>query len=239
MAPLGQRLFFNAYFIHTPGGNFSDACVVTFFERFIGIRNHTSRKMKEMDLQWIVKLWKDPKYSQIRGVFWFVVITLVIHYSYRFWAQDLHYYPIQLWMASFRDYMAQVVFDQSTWVDQHLLGLDLIKEGRLMRFDNGAAIWINGSCSGDKQILQLTLLLLIYHGKWKYKLWFIPLGIILVHATNILRIVLLSLVAIWRPEWMEIVHDTVLRGMFYIVIFGIWLLFAKLSERERKIRNKK
>ena len=186
----------------------------------------------------LVRFWRDPKYRQIRGVFWFVVITLVIHYSYRFWAQDLNYFPIQPWMVSFRDYLAQVVFDQSTWVDQHVLGLDLIKEGRFMRFDNGSAIWISGSCSGDKQILQLTLLLLIYPGNWKYKLWFVPLGIILVHTTNILRIVLLSLVAIWRPEWMEIVHDTVLRGMFYVVIFGIWLLFVKFSERERKMRNK-
>ena len=179
----------------------------------------------------LVRFWRDPKYRQIRGVFWFAVITLVIHYSYRFWAQDLNYYPIQSCMASLRDYMAQVVFGQSTWVDQNILDLDLMKEERVMRFENGAAIRINGSCSGDKQILQLALLLLIFPGRWKYKLWFIPLGMILVHATNILRIVLLSLVAIWRPEWMDVTHDTVLRGMFYVVIFGIWLLFVRLSKR--------
>ena len=181
-----------------------------------------------------VSFWQNPKYRFLKNVFWFVVITLVIHYSYRFWAQDLYYFPIQQWMASFREYMVHVVFDQSTWVDQHILGLDLIQEGWLMRFDNGVAIRINGSCSGDKQILQLVLLLLIYPGKWKHKIWFIPLGIILVHATNILRIVMLSLVAIWRPEWMDMIHDTVLRGMFYVIIFGVWLLFVKLSDRERK-----
>ena len=182
--------------------------------------------------------WREPKYRFLRDVFLFVVITLVIHYSYRFWAQDLNYFPIQPWMTSLRDYMVLMVFDQSTWMDQHILGLDLVKEGRLMQFDNGAAIRINGSCSGDKQILQLALLLLIFPGRWKYKLWFIPLGMILVHATNILRIVLLSLVAIWRPEWMGMAHDSVLRGMFYVVIFGIWLLFVKLSERGRKMREK-
>ena len=184
-----------------------------------------------------VSFWQNPKHRFLRNVFWFVVITLVIHYSYRFWAQDLHYFPIQPWMKSFQEFMAQLVYNQSTWVDQHILGLNLVKEGRLMLFENGTGIRINGSCSGDKQILQLALLLLIFPGKWKTKFWFIPLGIILIHATNVLRIVLLSLVAICRPEWMEIVHDTVLRGMFYIVIFGIWLLFVKLSERERKIRN--
>ena len=183
-----------------------------------------------MDLQWIVKFSKDPKHRQIRGVFWFVMLTLVIHYSYRFWAQDLHYFPIQPWMKSFQDYMAQMVFDQSTWVVQHILGMDLVKEGRLMLFKNGTGIRINSSCSGDKQILQLALLLLIFPGKWKTKFWFIPFGIILVHATNILRIVLLSLVATWRPEWMDIIHDSVLRGMFYVVIFGVWILFVRMNK---------
>ena len=179
-----------------------------------------------------ISLWRDPKYRFLRNIFWFVVITLVIHYSYRFWAQDMHYWPIQSWMNSFQEFMAQIVFNQSSWVDQHILGLDLVKEGRVIVFENGAGISINGSCSGDKQLLQLALLLLIFPGRWKYKLWFIPLGMILVHATNILRIVLLSLVTIWEPAWMDIFHDLVLRGIFYVVIFGIWLLFVKINSKD-------
>ena len=184
-----------------------------------------------MDLQWLVTFWRDPKYRQIRGVFWFVVITLVIHYSYRFWAQDLHYFPIQPWMVSLRDFMAQMVYQQSTWVDCHILGLNVEKEGMTMFFSNGAGITITGNCSASKKILQLALLLLIYPGKWKYKLWFIPLGMIIIHVTNILRIVLLSIVVIWKPEWIDIAHDMVLRGMFYVVIFFVWISFVKLSER--------
>jgi len=175
----------------------------------------------------VVSYWKDPKYRFLRDVFWFGVITLMIHYSYRFWAQDMHFWPIREWMRLGQDWLAQLVFDQSSWVDQHILGLDVIKEGRLMQFDNGAAIRFNHSCSGDKQLLQLALLLLAFPGKWHRKCWFIPLGLILVHATNILRIVLLSLVAIGKPEWMGDAHDTVLRGMFYVVIFLVWLWFVQ------------
>ena len=175
-------------------------------------------------------VWREPKYRFLRNVFWFVVITLIIHYSYRFWAQDMHFWPIREWMRLWQEWLAQLVYDQSTWVDQHILGLDVIKEGRLMQFDNGAAIRINRSCSGDKQLLQLALLLLVFPGKWHRKCWFIPLGLILVHATNVLRIVLLSLVAIWKPEWMGDAHDTVLRGMFYVVIFLVWLWFTQGNE---------
>ena len=184
-----------------------------------------------------ISLWKEPRYRFLRDVFWFVVITLMIHYSYRFWAQDLHYWPIQPWMKDFQVFMAQIVFDQSVWIDQHILGLDLVKEERLMVFDNQSGIRINGSCSGDKQLLQLALLLLVFPGKWHRKCWFIPLGMILVHATNILRIVLLSLVAIWKPEWMDFAHDTALRGMFYVVIFLVWVAFVRINRKGKDIQG--
>ena len=179
----------------------------------------------------VIGFFKDHRYRQISGVVFFIILTLAIHYSYRFWAQDLEYFPIASQMAAFQDFMVQLVYEQSTWIDQHVLGIDLIKDGLVMQFSNGSAISINRSCSGDKQLLQLALLLLIFPGKWQYKLWFIPLGMILVHATNILRIVLLSLVANWKPEWVEVAHDTVLRGMFYVVIFFVWVWFVRLSRR--------
>ena len=178
-----------------------------------------------------VSFWQNPKYRYLRNVFWFVVITLVIHYLFRFWAQDLYYFPIQQWMNSFQEFMLQMVFNQSTWVDQHILGLDLVKEDRLMFFANQSGIRINSSCSGDKQLLQLALLLLVFPGKWQRKCWLIPFGLILVHITNVLRIVLLSLVAIWKPEWIDIVHDTVLRGLFYVVIFLVWLWFVHVKKK--------
>lgn len=184
---------------------------------------------------WLNRLWAEPKYKGLREVILFVVITLAIHYSYRFWAQDLDFYPIKQTMAPFREFMARMVFDQSTWVDEKVLGIQLKREGNLMWFSNGAGISINGSCSGDKQLLQLALLLLLFPGRWKYKVWFIPLGLILVHATNILRIVLLSLVAVWNPEWIETVHDTALRGMFYCVIFLVWWGFTKVNDKEVKV----
>lgn len=178
------------------------------------------------------RLWIEPKFKGLREVFLFVVITLAIHYSYRFWAQDLDFYPIKQTMTIFRDFMARMVYDQSTWVDEKVFGIQLKREGNLMWFSNGAGISINGSCSGDKQLLQLALLLILFPGRWKYKVWFIPLGLILVHATNILRIVLLSLVAIGKPEWMDTVHDTALRGMFYLVIFIVWWAFTKINNKE-------
>ena len=176
---------------------------------------------------WLKNFFKDPRYKQIRDVFWFAVITLFIHYSYRFWANRLDYWPILAWMNDLHQLMTGWIFNQSTWVDQHILGISLQVSGNTMYFTNCSYISINESCAGDKQILQFILLLLIYPGPWKHKLWYIPLGSLIIHFTNVLRIVLLSLVSIHKPDLWHVAHDMVLRGMFYVVILILWIIWVE------------
>ena len=160
-------------------------------------------------------------------MFWFAVITLAIHYGYRAWAYPLHYWPLGAFMGALQQQMTDWVFNQSTWINVHLLGLPFVTEGKTIFFTNGSWIAINSSCAGDKQILQFILLLLIYPGPWKQKAWYIPVGMILMHSTNILRIVLLSLVSVWKPDWWHIAHDVFLRGMFYVVILILWIIWME------------
>lgn len=167
-------------------------------------------------------LLTDVRFQKVRSVLLFVVITLIIHYTYRFWANQLHYWPIASWMQEMHRVMAMLVYEQSVWVNQHILHIPMTFTNQTMWFSNGSGISINASCSGDKQILQFALLMLLYPGPWRKKLWFIPLGMLLVHLTNILRIVLLSVVAINDPSLIKISHDTLLRAMFYVVIFALW-----------------
>jgi exosortase/archaeosortase family protein len=177
--------------------------------------------------QWILRIFRDPRYKNFRDVFWFAVITLAIHYSYRFWANSLHYRPIGEAMNDLQQLLTGWVFIQSLWVDRHILDISLQVTDQTMNFDNGSWISVNGSCAGDKQILQFMLLLLIYPGPWKHKLWYIPMGMVIIHLTNVLRIVLLSLVSVNKPELWHLAHNTVLRGMFYVVILALWIVWIE------------
>ncbi len=174
-------------------------------------------------LSGIKRFLREKKFRQVRGVMWFVMITLAIHYSYRFWANTLHYWPVQAWMAGLHQYMTDWVFNQSVWVNQHILCIPMRIQDHTMWFNNGSGVMINASCSGDKQILQFALLMLLYPGPWRKKLWYIPMGMLIVHATNIIRVVLLSVTAVMEPHYMKTVHDTALRAMFYVVIFALWM----------------
>jgi exosortase/archaeosortase family protein len=171
-------------------------------------------------------LFTEPRYRNFRDVFWFAVLTLGIHYAYRFWANSLHYWPVQEGMGALQQAMTGIVFDQSTWFNRHVLDIWMDLRGHTMYFFNNCWIIINQSCAGDKQILQFALLVLIYPGPWRHKLWFIPAGVLIIHLTNILRVVLLSLVALNKPEWMAVIHDTALRGMFYVVILVLWIVWV-------------
>ncbi len=170
----------------------------------------------------------------------FIIITLVIHYLYRFWAIQLHFAPIHNLMISMRDGMAGIVYEQSLWFVRNVLGIDFtaVDQTRTFYFTNNGYIAINKSCSGLKQILQFALLMAVYPGLWKRKLWFIPAGILIVHLTNLFRIAGLSVVIVTVPEYWDMSHDYFFRPFFYVVIFSLWVLWVEKIGRPKKPTKK-
>jgi exosortase/archaeosortase family protein len=173
---------------------------------------------------------KDPRYKSVRGVLLFLLITYLIHISFRFWAIHLHYFPIEGLFASASLFMENLVFKQTHYVMAHLLQLSIIIRDHSFWFPNKKGIIISEGCTGLKQFIQVSLLFLIYPGPWKHKAWFIPAGIILMHITNILRITLLGIAIDFNLPATHFIHSYILRPLFYVVIFGMWWIW------EEKIR---
>ena len=101
-----------------------------------------------------------------------------------------------------------------------------------MYFPNQCIMYINESCSGLKQMLQFSLLMILFPGPWIKKLWFIPLGIIVMHLTNLFRVVGLAVVMNTRPQYWDFSHDYIFRPIFYVVIFGLWLYWVERINRK-------
>ena len=173
------------------------------------------------------QFFTEPKWEKIRAIFWFCLITVIIHIIWKVWELKLHYFPIGTLMTMAADFFNGVVFSQSTWVTIHILKIKLTTIGTSLICENGYSLTVVGSCSGIKQIMQFVLLMLIFPGPWKHKSWFIPLGMIIVHFTNVLRITLLTVVASKWPSQINYAHDNWLRIMFYVVIFILWLIWVE------------
>ena len=176
----------------------------------------------------INKSIKKYKLYVLKDVMLFVIITLAIHFMYRYWANKTDYWPVSDLMHQAHDAAAQVVYNQSVWLIDHILHIPITTGGnRVIHFQNNGFIGINESCSGLKPILQFILLILIFPGPWKHKAWFIPLGMVILHLTNLFRITGLSVVTIISPQYWAFSHDYLFRPFFYVVIFFLWVWWVE------------
>ncbi len=126
------------------------------------------------------------------------------------------------------DWLAEQVYHVSLWINRAILGLHITTEHpNTMWFSNGGFVRVDESCSGLKQFYQIVVLFVLFPGPWKHKLWYIPMSIIIMHFVNIMRIVALSIMVLWKPEYWDFTHDWILRPGFYVVIFGLWVVWVE------------
>lgn len=124
------------------------------------------------------------------------------------------------------------------WMSRHIAArvywlVSLVNDHVVMRgdhvvgFPNGHGSSIIWSCSGLKQLFIWLCLMLTVRGGWKHKLWFIPLGAIVCHGFNILRIALITLFLENHPDWFTILHDYIFKYLFYGLMFLMWVWFVE------------
>jgi exosortase/archaeosortase family protein len=174
---------------------------------------------------------KEKKLEPIVDVVLFISITLIIHYTYRYWVTT-GYFPIKDLMSAMHDHLSHRVFVESNWFLQNVLGMEITTVDRTMYWADQGYIAINHGCSGLKQMIQFALLMAIFPGPWKHKLWYIPLGVFIVHLTNLFRIIGLGVVLVTVPDYWQFSHDYIFRPFFYVVIFSLWVYWVE------KLKNK-
>lgn len=97
---------------------------------------------------------------------------------------------------------------------------------RTMGIDGSNGVWIGDSCNGLTLFATFSIFILSWPGPWKKKLWFIPLGILIIHILNIARISALSVIAYHHPEWLDFNHSYTFQAIVYGAIFLLWMWWA-------------
>jgi len=169
------------------------------------------------------------RYGFLVDIALFVIITYAFHLIFRYFATDIMSVPFFLNSANWLAYEVYII---SLWINQNILGMEIItKPVNAMWFENGHGIYVNSSCSGFKQFYQVLILFVLFPGPWKHKLWFIPVGFLAMFVANVFRIVVLSLLMAWRPEYWAFSHTWILRPFFYVVLFGLWIWWVEKFRR--------
>lgn len=167
---------------------------------------------------------KSSRYSGLLDFGLFAVITVFLHFFY--W-NFLGFFRETRFFEVVSGFMAGQVYVGAMWVNTLLLNVNITADyvTNTLYINGNDYITVNEGCSGFKQDYQLLGLFLLYPGAWKHKLWYIPFSFLVMHLTNIFRIVVLTVILDRMPMHWDFWHEWIMRPFYYVVIFALWVLW--------------
>ena len=103
--------------------------------------------------------------------------------------------------------------------------------------DGTHGLWVGDPCNGITLFALFVGFIIAYPGKIKNKLWFIPLGLLSIHIINILRIVSLCLIVLYKPDSLAFNHTYTFTILVYAYVFWLWLIWSNKYSNQSKIAN--
>ena len=92
---------------------------------------------------------------------------------------------------------------------------------------NYRGIWVGDECNGFKLFSIFSVFIIAFPGKIKNKLWYLPLGLIIIHFVNVLRIMALIMINNYYPRYLDFNHLYTFTIIVYVAIFILWYIWAK------------
>ncbi len=172
--------------------------------------------------------WKE-KIKPYEGIIYFIVILFVSHFFWKFTVKgdesdsvvtffDLNISAPFIYMAKhFADIIASIL---------QFFGSDVMLAGNnVLYYGNENAIRIVWGCTGIKQAYIFFCIIAFTRGPWTRKLWYIPLGMIVIYLFNLCRMVIIVALYENHMEWFNFLHAYLFKYLFYGVIFLLWMLW--------------
>jgi exosortase family protein XrtF len=128
----------------------------------------------------------------------------------------IHYwsiYPqayISAWVLQLLGYATQV---------SHYAGSCLSQ----LEINGSSQVCVGTGCSGIELFLIFAVFIILFRGRSYHSAWYIPVGILLISILNILRIVALSLIVIYAPEYLDFNHKYTFTIIVYGFVIALWL----------------
>lgn len=112
-----------------------------------------------------------------------------------------------------------------------------VNDVQVFGIDGSNGVWIGGPCNGITLMFLFAVFVIAYPGNIKNKLWYVPLGILIVHAINITRIIALALIAFYYPAYLDFNHTYTFTFIAYSAVFGLWMLWVNKFSKPKTIEN--
>ena len=100
-------------------------------------------------------------------------------------------------------------------------------DSQLLLLAGQPAVSVGPPCNGLILYALFAGFVLAYPGPWGRKLWYIPLGIVVIWGLNVMRVALLALNHQYAPSSLDFNHHYTFTAVVYACIFGLWMLWAR------------
>lgn len=150
-----------------------------------------------------------------RDIIVFVIALLVADGVWKLWIDGHIYAPFAEWLSA--------VVAQHTFSLVSLFRDTVHLTGTRLWFDSGSGSTIVFPCTPVKQSFIWLVLIATARGKWLHKLWYIPLGWLLIYGINIVRIAAISLIIEFHPDLFDLFHTYIFKYAFYGCMFLMWV----------------
>lgn len=90
-----------------------------------------------------------------------------------------------------------------------------------------SGVWVGDECNGFKLFSIFSIFIIAYPGPWKTKVWFILMGIAIIHLANVLRVMALLLIYENYPTALDFNHLYTFTILVYSIIFILWWIWSK------------
>ena len=116
---------------------------------------------------------------------------------------------------------------------------EIIAGDRLVRIVDTVGVSVGEPCIGYGVITFFIALIVSFPGPWSKKIWFIPLGVLVIYLANLSRISLLAVSVQYDGSLWELNHKFLFKIVVYGIVFLLWSRWVKMVKQEMSNNTKK
>lgn len=194
-----------------------------------------SKEIKEQ----IRDIKTSKRSDRIKDILLFMAIIIGFSILGYLWKILFHYriFGVEVLEPSYRFLIHQIIASTAFIMTNiiHINTTPLYDTQDLLFVKSNVKLFVNHGCSGLKELAMFAILILVFPGGYKIKLWFLPLALILIFGVAILRIVFLSvMVSGLHMNAFHLFHEYIFNIVFFVIFFLLWVFWLNL-DREKKL----
>ncbi|MFO7864354.1 MAG: archaeosortase/exosortase family protein [Salinivirgaceae bacterium] len=97
-------------------------------------------------------------------------------------------------------------------------------------FNPTNGVYFDFSCLGYRQVIWFIVFMIIIRGPALHKLWYIPMGAIVIQISNVLRAAIIAIVNYHSPQSFELIHTQGSIWMIYGTVLTLWLIWLSMYQ---------